>query len=67
MASLYIVVQRKNMAHTTYSIHLPDPQLLERVRAAAKMQDISPGAFIRSAVEKAVTDFEKKRNKKRAA
>lgn len=52
------------MPHVTFTIHLPDPELLDRVRAAADELGISPGAYFRLAVEKAVERHEKK---KRAA
>ena len=55
------------MSYVNYSIHLPDPKLLKRIKAAAKEQDVSPGAFIRTAAEKAVVDHEKKREKKNVA
>jgi hypothetical protein len=54
------------MGYVNYSIHLPDPQLLKRIKLAAEQQNISPGAFFRIAAEKAVAEHEKKqRNKKR--
>jgi hypothetical protein len=49
------------MSYLNYSIHLPDPKLLKRIKAAAKEQDVSPGAFIREAAEKAVEKHEKKK------
>jgi len=49
------------MRYVNYSIHLPNPQLLKRIKAAAKQLDVSPSAFIREAAEKAVEQFEKKR------
>lgn len=52
------------MSYVNYSIHLPDPELLERIKVAAKKLNISPGAFIRLAAEKAVVKYEKQ---KRAA
>ena len=55
------------MSYVNYSIHLPDPKLLKRIKAAAKEQDVSPGAFIRTAAEKAVEDHEKKQKKSVAA
>jgi len=55
------------MNYVNYSIHLPDPKLLKRIKAAAKSRNISPGAFIRSAAEKAVEEHEKKNEKSRAA
>lgn len=60
----------KNMGYVNYSIHLPDPQLLKRIKAAAEQQNISPGAFFRIAAEKAVIEHEKKckaKRQKRAA
>ncbi len=48
------------MNYVNYSIHLPDPELLERIKVAAKQRNISPGAFIREAAEKAVAKHEKK-------
>jgi hypothetical protein len=60
------------MSYLNYSIHLKDPKLLDRVKAAAEDLDISPGAFFRIAAEKAVAQHEKARvkrenKKKRAA
>ena len=55
---------RNTVNYVNYSIHLPDPELLERIKAAAKQRNISPGAFIREAAEKAVIKHEKQ---KRAA
>jgi len=55
------------MGYVNYSIHLPDPKLLERIKEAAAELNISPGAFIRIAAEKAVAKHESKREKKRAA
>ena len=49
------------MSYVNYSIHLPDPKLLKRIKAAAKEQDVSPGAFIRLAAEKAVEKHEKQK------
>ena len=54
------------MSYVNYSIHLPDPKLLKRIKAAAKAEDVSPGAFIRTAAEKAVEEHEKKREKKKS-
>ena len=48
------------MSYVNYSIHLPDPELLKRIKAAAKKRNISPGAFIREAAEKEVVRHEKK-------
>jgi hypothetical protein len=48
------------VAYVNYSIHWPDPELLDRIKAAAKAQDVSPGAFIRAAAERAVVTYEKK-------
>ena len=53
------------MSYVNYSIHLPDPQLLKRIKAAAKAKGTTVSSFIRSAAEKAVADHEKKKNKKR--
>lgn len=55
------------MGYLNYSIHLPDPKLLKRIKAAAKAANLSPSAFIRSAAEKAVEEHEKKNEKRRAA
>ncbi len=55
------------MAYVNYSIHLPDPKLLKRIKAAAKERGTTVSSFIRSAAEKAVTDHEKKREKKQVA
>lgn len=55
------------MTYVNYSIHLPDPKLLRRIKTAAKELGCSPGAFIRVAAEKAIAEHEKKREKKRAA
>lgn len=52
------------MSYVNYSIHWPDPEILERVKSVAKDQGVSPGAFIRQAAEKAVEKCEKKREKK---
>jgi hypothetical protein len=49
------------MGYVNYSIHLPDPELLNRIKAAAKAKNVSPGAFIRLAAEKAVAKYEKKK------
>ena len=49
------------MNYVNYSIHLPDPGLLERIKTAAKRMNISPGAFIRLAAEKAVIKYEKQK------
>ena len=57
----------KTMTYVNYSIHLPDPKLLKRIKAAAKKLDVSPGAFIRSAAEKAVAEHERKFEKKSVA
>lgn len=48
------------MSYVNYSIHLPDPDLLERIKSAAKKQNMSTSAFIRAAAEKAVEKHEKK-------
>jgi len=50
------------MNYVNYSIHLPDPALLERIKAVAKQRNISPGAFIREAAEKAVIKYEKRQS-----
>jgi len=55
------------MTYVNYSIHLPDPKLLKRIKAVAKKLDVSPGAFIRSAAEKAVAEHERKFEKKSVA
>lgn len=55
------------MRYVNYSIHLPDPALLSRIKAAARASNVSPGAFIRSAAEKAVEKHERKSERKRAA
>ena len=55
------------MNYVNYSIHLPDPELLKRIKAVAKEQDVSPGAFIRTAAEKAVEKHEKQKKKSVAA
>lgn len=52
-----------NMGYVNYSIHLPDPKLLKRIKAAAKEQDVTPAAFIRAAAERAVEEHEKKQRK----
>jgi metal-responsive CopG/Arc/MetJ family transcriptional regulator len=48
------------MGFVNFSIHLPDPKLLKRIKTAAKKQKISPGAFIRQAAEKAIEEYEKR-------
>ena len=48
------------MGYVNYSIHLPNPQLLKRIKAAAKAKNVSTSAFIRAAAEKAVVQHEKK-------
>lgn len=53
------------MAYVNYSIHLKDPELLDRVKAAAAQLGISPGAFFRISAEKYVAEHEKKHGKKR--
>jgi hypothetical protein len=57
------------MGYINYSIYLPDPVLLRRVKAAAKEQKVSPGAIFRMAAEVYVAQLEKKSTKreKRAA
>ena len=55
------------MNYVNYSIHLPDPKLLKRIKAAAKAEDMSPGAFIRLAAEKALEEYEHKKKKRVAA
>jgi len=55
------------MRYVNYSIHFPDHEVLERIKNAARDKNVSPGAFIRMAAEKAVNDHDKKREKKRAA
>jgi hypothetical protein len=57
----------KTMNYVNYSIHLPDPKLLKRIKAAAKEKNVSPGAFIREAAERAVAEHERKSEKKRVA
>jgi len=52
------------MVYVNYSIHWPDPKILKRIKAAAKRQKVSTGAFIRQAAEKALEEFEKKIEKK---
>ena len=52
------------MGYINYSIYLPDPVLLRRVKAAAKEQKLSPGAIFRLAAEAYVAQHEKKRGKK---
>ena len=52
------------VGYINYSIYLPDPALLRRVKAAAKEQKLSPGAVFRLAAEQYVTQHEKKRSKK---
>jgi hypothetical protein len=47
------------MSYVNYSIHWPDPQLLERIKAEAARQNISPGAFVRAASEKALAECKK--------
>jgi hypothetical protein len=56
----------RNIGNITgrFTIALPDHGLLDRVKAAAEDQGISPGAFFRQAAEKAVAQHEKKRDKK---
>jgi hypothetical protein len=53
------------MNFVNYSIYLPDPKLLKRIKAAAKEQNMTPAAFFRLAAEKAIDEYEKK--SKRAA
>ena len=53
-------------AYVNTSIHFPNPELLERIRAAAKRLGVTPGTFIRQAAERAVEQQERK-TKKRAA
>jgi predicted DNA-binding protein len=53
--------------YVNYSIHLPDPELLERIKEVAKQRNISPGAFIREAAEKAVIKHEKQKQKESRA
>ncbi len=53
--------------YVNYSIHLPNPELLERIKAAAEEQGTSVSSFIRAAAEKEVAKHEKKREKKSAA
>jgi metal-responsive CopG/Arc/MetJ family transcriptional regulator len=55
------------MGYVNYSIHLPDPKLLRRIKAAAKKQNVSVSTFIRSAAERAVAEHEKKLEKKQVA
>lgn len=50
------------MRYLNYTIHLPDPKLLERIKAAAKKRNISTGAFIREAAERAVIKHEKQKS-----
>lgn len=57
---------KKDMGYVNFSIHLPSQEFMDRIKAAAKEQGISPGAFIRTAAEKAVVAHEK-RGKKRVA
>lgn len=51
-----------DMRYLNYTIHLPDPKLLERIKAAAKKRNISTGAFIREAAERAVIKHEKQKS-----
>jgi predicted DNA-binding protein len=53
--------------YVNYSIHLPDPKLLRRIKAAAKAQGTTVSSFIRSAAEREVERHEKKREKKTIA
>lgn len=53
------------MGYINYSIYLPDPALLRRVKAAAKEQKVSPGAIFRMAAEQYVAQRERKGDKKR--
>ena len=55
------------MSYVNYSIHLPDPQLVKRIKAAAKAKGTTVSSFIRSAAEKAVEQHEKKLEKKQVA
>ena len=55
------------MSYVNYSIHLPDPDLLKRIKAAAKENGTTVSSFIRAAAEKAVERHEKKREKKQVA
>jgi ribbon-helix-helix CopG family protein len=55
------------MGYVNYSIHWPDPKLLKRIKALAKSQKMSPGAFIRAAAEKALEEHEKRCVKKSVA
>jgi len=48
------------MGYINYSIYLPDPALLRRVKAAAKEQKLSPGAIFRLAAEAYVAQHEKR-------
>jgi Ribbon-helix-helix protein, copG family len=53
--------QRKiDVSYVNYSIHLPDPKLLARIKAAAKAKGTTVSSFIRAAAEKAVEQHEKK-------
>jgi EAL domain-containing protein (putative c-di-GMP-specific phosphodiesterase class I) len=54
------------MSYLNYSIHLKDPTLLDRIKKAAKHLNISPGAFMREAAEKAVKQHEKRLAKARS-
>jgi predicted DNA-binding protein len=55
------------VSYVNYSIHLPDPKLLKRIKAAAKRQGTTVSSFIRSAAEKEVERHEKKLEKKQVA
>ena len=48
------------MGYINYSIYLPDPELLRRVKKAAREQKVSPGAVFRLAAEQYVAQHEKR-------
>lgn len=50
------------MSYVNYSIHLPDPKLLKRIKAVAKKRNMSPAAFIREATERALVEHEKQKS-----